>query len=66
MPIPSSFGVIDRSPVGPLPAFDARPGGNHRPIPSMPKVRPAPASDPVSPPLPPLVQPPPPASDPRT
>ena len=69
MPIPSSFGVIDRSPVGPLPAFDAKPGGNQRPIPSTPTVRQAPVSDPGTPPLPPLpplVQPPPPASDPRT
>ena len=66
MPIPSSFGVIDRSPVGPLPAFDSRPGGNQRPIPSAPTARPAPASDPGNPPLPPLVQPPPPASDPHT
>ena len=66
MPIPTSFGVIDRSPVGPLPAFEAQPGGNHRPIPGAPRIPPPPRSEPeLSPPLPPLVQPPPP-SDPHT
>jgi hypothetical protein len=72
MPVPSSFGVLDRSPAGPPSAFDLveaagrRPpssptgqGGPHLPIPSSPYLAPPPPPSMSS--LPPLVQPPPPS-----
>ncbi|MGA3147190.1 MAG: hypothetical protein ABSF33_06910 [Acidimicrobiales bacterium] len=68
MPVPSSFGVIDRSPIGAPPAFDGKAAARERPLPRTPPIPPPPGSesDPNDPPLPLLVQPPPPPSGPRT
>jgi hypothetical protein len=67
MPVPSSFGVIDRSPIGAPAAFDRRRAGREHPGGSTPAIPPPPRSesDPTDPPLPLLVQPPPPPSGPR-
>jgi hypothetical protein len=62
MPVPTSFGVIDRSPAGPLPTFERNTGPRQMPLPSSAKVPPPPRSAPPAPdaPLPLLEQPPPP------
>ncbi len=62
MPVPSSFGGVDRAPVGPPPAFDQKAAARERPAPSTPP----PVSDPPESPLPLLAQPPPPGPGPRT
>jgi hypothetical protein len=73
MPVPSSFGPVDRSHPGPVPGFDAAAASNLRPpdvkrMPPPPPVAPAAGLGspelpiPSSPPLPP----PPPAADPST
>ncbi len=71
MPVPSSFGVIDRSPAGPLPTLERNTGPRQGPVPSTPKIPPPPPPPPTAgpsdSPLPLLVQPPPPPpSDPPT
>jgi hypothetical protein len=79
MAVPSSFGVLDRSPAGPVPAFDQVESVSRRPPTSRPAPAtgqggphlPIPATPYLAPPpppsmssLPPLTQPPPPQPEP--